>query len=57
MADLWESWTILKEEVKSCTIITTDPNELMLDIQDRMPVILSIEDERKGWTRINQLRN
>jgi putative SOS response-associated peptidase YedK len=48
MAGLWESWTSPEgEEVKSCTIITTDPNELMLDIHDRMPMILSVADERK----------
>jgi putative SOS response-associated peptidase YedK len=48
MAGLWESWTSPEgEEVKSCTIITTDPNELMLDIHDRMPMILSVEDEHK----------
>jgi putative SOS response-associated peptidase YedK len=54
MAGLWESWTNSDgEEIKSCTIITTDPNELMLDIHDRMPMILSVEDEHK-WLEKNQ---
>jgi putative SOS response-associated peptidase YedK len=54
MAGLWESWTNPDgEEIKSCTIITTDPNELMLDIHDRMPMILSVEDEHK-WLDKNQ---
>jgi putative SOS response-associated peptidase YedK len=34
IAGLWESWTSPEgEEVKSCTIITTEPNELMVDIK------------------------
>lgn len=32
----------------TCTIITTKPNELMEDIHDRMPVILTDENE-KEW--------
>jgi putative SOS response-associated peptidase YedK len=40
-AGLWEEWTALEsEEVQSCSIITTDPNELMKPIHNRMPVIL-----------------
>ena len=31
----------------SCVIITTKPNEIMAPIHDRMPVILSREDERR----------
>ncbi|HPF49883.1 MAG TPA: SOS response-associated peptidase family protein, partial [Caldisericia bacterium] len=32
-------------ELKSCTIITTTPNEMMKPIHDRMPVILSQTNE------------
>ncbi len=32
----------------TCTIITIKPNELMEDIHDRMPVILTDENE-KEW--------
>jgi putative SOS response-associated peptidase YedK len=54
MAGLWETWTSPEgEEVKSCTIITTEPNELMVDIHNRMPMILSVEDEKK-WLDKNQ---
>jgi putative SOS response-associated peptidase YedK len=48
MAGLWETWNSPEgEKIYSCTIITTDPNDLMVDIHDRMPMILSIEDEKK----------
>ncbi len=42
-AGLWESWRDA-EEVRSCTIITTEANELVGDIHNRMPVILAPED-------------
>jgi putative SOS response-associated peptidase YedK len=44
-AGLWEKWT--DEEgnpVHTCTILTTEPNELMAEIHNRMPVILSKEN-------------
>jgi putative SOS response-associated peptidase YedK len=43
-AGLWETWRDEKGELlKSCTVITTGPNELMSTIHDRMPVILPRE--------------
>jgi putative SOS response-associated peptidase YedK len=49
MAGLWERWNGSSgDEITSCTIITTKPNEFMKSIHDRMPVILSREDE-KVW--------
>ena len=41
-AGLWESWTNKEtnEEVRSCTVITCQPNDLMAPIHNRMPVIL-----------------
>ncbi len=49
-AGLWERWTDPEtgEEVRSATIITTGPNELMANIHDRMPVILP-KSEWAGW--------
>jgi putative SOS response-associated peptidase YedK len=40
-AGLWESWKDPKGiELKSCTIITTEPNSLLESIHNRMPVIV-----------------
>lgn len=39
-AGLWERWSGEGEEIRSCTILTTGPNELVGDIHNRMPVIL-----------------
>ncbi len=44
-AGLWEQWTGPDEKpVESCTIITTEANELLADLHNRMPVILAEED-------------
>ncbi len=43
-AGLWDVWRSQGEEIHSCTIITTDSNELVAGIHDRMPVILSPAD-------------
>jgi len=42
LAGLWEHWSGADgTEIESCTIITTEPNELLAPIHNRMPVILS----------------
>ncbi len=43
-AGLWETWDKEGEEVRSCSIITTDANDLMNEIHHRMPVILHPEN-------------
>ena len=49
MAGLWESWKSPSGElVHTCTILTTEPNDLMSTIHDRMPVILKQKDEQ-SW--------
>ncbi|MGG3467118.1 SOS response-associated peptidase [Neobacillus pocheonensis] len=49
MAGLWEQWKSPEgKSIFSCSVITTNPNELMADIHDRMPVILKPENE-KTW--------
>ena len=42
-AGLWESWRD-GEEIRSCTIITTEANQLVGEVHSRMPVILPPED-------------
>ena len=40
-AGLWDRWKDTDgQEIHSCTIITTEPNELMASIHNRMPAIL-----------------
>ena len=39
-AGLWEMWQTAEDMILSCAIITTNPNELMAQIHNRMPVIL-----------------
>jgi putative SOS response-associated peptidase YedK len=43
-AGLWESWGKYGEEVRSCTILTTEANGLVGEIHHRMPVILPAEE-------------
>ena len=45
-AGLWETWNDSGSNavVESCTIITTEANEVMAPIHDRMPVILGRND-------------
>jgi putative SOS response-associated peptidase YedK len=43
-AGVWERWTGEQPPVESCTIITTDANEVVRPLHDRMPVILDRRD-------------
>ena len=44
-AGLWETWRGDGEQaIESCTIVTGEPNELVRELHDRMPVILKDED-------------
>jgi putative SOS response-associated peptidase YedK len=40
LAGLWESWN----DIETCTIITTDANEMVAPIHQRMPVIITAKD-------------
>jgi putative SOS response-associated peptidase YedK len=62
-AGLWEQWTSPDgSEIRSCTIITTQPNSLLESIHNRMPVILPpetytqwITPEDRQSTQLNEL--
>jgi putative SOS response-associated peptidase YedK len=43
-AGLWETWSGEQPPVESCTIITTDANDAVRPLHDRMPVILEPRD-------------
>ena len=44
-AGLWERWNSPEgDEIRTCTIITTEPNDLVKSLHNRMPVILREED-------------
>jgi len=49
-AGLWEIWNDPEsgQPLRTCSIITTTPNELTAPIHDRMPVILP-KERRKAW--------
>jgi len=50
-AGLWEQWSGADgSEIESCTIITTEANELLADVHHRMPVILP-EEAYDGWLK------
>ena len=47
-AGLWDTWNSSNGSlIRSCALITTEPNELMAMIHDRMPVILHPRDYAK----------
>src|SRR5581483_4837729 len=42
-AGVWEWWSKAGQKIESCSIITTEANELLAGIHDRMPVIIPPE--------------
>ncbi|WLR51632.1 SOS response-associated peptidase [Bacillus tianshenii] len=50
-AGLWTKWQQAEKQVNSCTIITTEPNDLMSELHSRMPVILPTDKEAKWLNR------
>jgi putative SOS response-associated peptidase YedK len=51
-AGLWDEWNdrATGEQLKSCTMIITEPNEFVAEVHDRMPVLLT-EDQFTPWLR------
>jgi putative SOS response-associated peptidase YedK len=45
-AGLWSSWKnpTSGEEILNCTMMTCEPNKVMGELHDRMPVILAEQD-------------
>lgn len=43
--DIWKDTNNTDTVITSCTIITTEPNELVAAVHNRMPVILNKDDE------------
>ncbi|OGO14192.1 MAG: hypothetical protein A2Y53_07200 [Chloroflexi bacterium RBG_16_47_49] len=55
-AGLWELWASPDgSEIRSCTIITTQPNSLLEPVHNRMPVILSPDSYRQWLSTEDQL--
>lgn len=47
MAGLWQQTTVGDKEARSVTILTTEPNEAVEPIHDRMPVVLPDREEER----------
>ncbi len=47
-AGLWDRWKSEEESLVSCTIITTNANDQLKHLHERMPVILN-EGNRQAW--------
>jgi putative SOS response-associated peptidase YedK len=49
-AGLWAIWHGPGDEVlRTCTIVTTEANDLLSDVHDRMPVILPDQGAEEAW--------
>ena len=51
-AGLWERWGSNGDALTTCTIITTEANDIVEPVHDRMPVILD-SDEERDWLAVN----
>jgi putative SOS response-associated peptidase YedK len=45
-AGLWTTW---RDEVRSCSVLTTNANELVAPVHDRMPVVLAEPADWEAW--------
>jgi putative SOS response-associated peptidase YedK len=54
-AGIWDSWSNRGELIITCAIITTPANELVGELHDRMPAILS-SDDQDAWLDRNTHR-
>jgi putative SOS response-associated peptidase YedK len=44
LAGLWEHWEGAGGIIESCTLLTTEPNDLVRPLHNRMPVVLAPQD-------------
>ena len=49
MAGIWEEWRHGEEYKRTFSIITSGANTDMNDLHDRMPLLLTTEEERQEW--------
>jgi putative SOS response-associated peptidase YedK len=50
LAGLCTTWTPEEgQPLRSCTVITTEPNELVAPVHDRMPAIITDEESMAAW--------
>lgn len=50
MAGIWASWDGADETVNTVSIVTTEANDVLAPIHDRMPVILEPDEEQEWLT-------
>jgi putative SOS response-associated peptidase YedK len=52
IAGLWSNWKdkATGDDLKSCTMVITEPNKFVADVHDRMPIILEAKDFEQ-WER------
>ena len=48
-AGVWEQWNQGEKSIKSFTILTCEPNQDMVNIHNRMPVILPENEIQRNW--------
>ena len=52
-AGVWDTWTNPQgEPIRSCSLITTEPNSLVSQVHNRMPVILP-QEARQEWLNMD----
>lgn len=54
-AGLWERWTKGEQPIESCTLLTTEANDVVGPVHERMPVILGPE-EYSRWLDLRRRR-
>ncbi len=57
LAGLWEEWSRESgESIRTVTILTTEPNDVVRSIHDRMPVVLQRSEEQSWLERSPEAR-